>query len=299
MSQDLARIRAFVQVFDAGGSSAAARQHGRSKALLSKYVTDLEDYLGVRLMNRTTRKLSLTEAGEAYYREASQLLQQLDDLDATISDQTAEPRGLLRVSAPRNLGETTLAPAIFAFIAKNPLMSVDLRLEDRYVDLVEESVDVALRISTLADSSLIARKISDMRHVICAAPSLIKRVGAPTSGEALRTMPCVLDTNMPSHSSWRFIEDGKPVSVHVSGPARVNSPVAAMQAALAGLGFAVLPTYLADPLIAEGRLVRVLEDRMPEGPSLQAVYPHRRHLAGKVRALIDHLVGWFADNPVK
>ncbi|MDB5538345.1 MAG: LysR family transcriptional regulator [Devosia sp.] len=299
MSQDLARIRAFVQVFDAGGFSAAARQHGRSKALLSKYVTDLEDYLGVRLMNRTTRKLSLTEAGEAYYREASQLLQQLDELDATISDQTAEPRGLVRISAPRNLGETTLAPAIFAFIAKNPLMSVDLRLEDRYVDLVEEGIDVALRISTLADSSLIARKISDMRHVICASPSLVQRVGVPASGEALRGMPCILDTNMPSHSSWRFIESGQAVSVHVSGPARVNSPVAAMQAALAGLGFAVLPTYLAEPMIAEGRLVRVLEDRMPEGPSLQAVYPHRRHLAGKVRALIDHLVAWFADNPVK
>lgn len=299
MSQDLARIRAFVQVFDAGGFSAAARQHGRSKALLSKYVTDLEDYLGVRLMNRTTRKLSLTEAGEAYYREASQLLQQLDDLDATISDQTAEPRGMVRVSAPRNLGETTLAPAIFVFMAKNPLVSVDLRLEDRYVDLVEEGIDVALRISTLADSSLITRKISDMRHVICGSPELIKRVGTPASAEALRNMPCILDTNMPSHSSWRFIENGTPVTVHVAGPARVNSPVAAMQAALAGLGFAVLPTYLADPHVAVGRLVRVLEDRMPEGPSLQAVYPHRRHLAGKVRALIDHLVGWFADNPVE
>ena len=298
MSQDLARIRAFVQVFDAGGFSSAARQHGRSKALLSKYVTDLEDYLGVRLMNRTTRKLSLTEAGEAYYREASQLLQQLDDLDATISDQTSEPRGMVRVSAPRNLGETTLAPAIFDFMVKNPLVSVDLRLEDRYVDLVEEGVDVALRISTLADSSLIARKISDMKHVICASPGLVARVGVPESGEALRNLPCILDTNMPSHSSWRFIEDGKPLSVHVAGPARVNSPVAAMQAALAGLGFAVLPTYLAEPRIAEGRLVKVLEDRMPEGPSLQAVYPHRRHLAGKVRALIVHLVVWFADNPV-
>lgn len=298
MSQDLARIRAFVQVFDAGGFSSAARQHGRSKALLSKYVTDLEDYLGVRLMNRTTRKLSLTEAGEAYYREASQLLQQLDDLDATISDQSAAPRGMVRVSAPRNLGETTLAPAIFAFIASNPLVSVDLRLEDRYVDLVDEGIDVALRISTLADSSLIARKIADMKHVICGSPALIARSGQPTSGEELRNMPCILDTNMPSHSSWRFIEGDKPLSVHVSGPARVNSPVAAMQAALAGLGFAVLPTYLADPHIAAGRLVKVLEDRMPEGPSLQAVYPHRRHLAGKVRALIDHLVVWFADNPV-
>jgi len=298
MSQDLARIRAFVQVFDAGGFSSAARQHGRSKALLSKYVTDLEDYLGVRLMNRTTRKLSLTEAGEAYYREASQLLQQLDDLDATISDQTSEPRGMVRVSAPRNLGETTLAPAIFDFMVKNPLVSVDLRLEDRYVDLVEEGVDVALRISTLADSSLIARKISDMKHVICASPGLVARVGVPETGEALRNLPCILDTNMPSHSSWRFIEDGRPLSVHVGGPARVNSPVAAMQAAMAGLGFAVLPTYLAEPKIADGRLVKVLEDRMPEGPSLQAVYPHRRHLAGKVRALIDHLVVWFADNPV-
>jgi DNA-binding transcriptional LysR family regulator len=297
MSQDLGRIRAFVQVFDAGGFSAAARQHGKSKALLSKYVTDLEDYLGVRLMNRTTRKLGLTEAGEAYYREASALLQQLDDLDATISDQTAEPRGLLRVSAPRNLGETTLAPAIFAFIARNPLMSVDLRLEDRFVDLVEEGIDVALRITTLSDSSLIARKISDMRHVICASPALIGRVGPPASGEALRGLPCVLDTNIAS--SWRFIENGVPISVPVTGPVRVNSPVASLQAALAGLGFAVLPTYLADPHIAAGRLVRVLEDRMPEGPSLTAVYPHRRHLAGKVRALIDHLVGWFETNPVR
>lgn len=299
MTQDLSRIRAFVQVFDAGGFSAAAREHGRSKALLSKYVTDLEDYLGVRLMNRTTRKLSLTEAGEAYYREASSLLQQLDDLDATISDQTAEPRGLVRVSGPRNLGETTLAPAVFDFIAKNPMVSVDLRLEDRFVDLVEEGIDVAIRISTLVDSSLIVRKISDMRHAVCASPALVARLGMPASGEDLRGLPCILDTNMPSYANWRFIENGKPISVHVSGPARVNSPVAAMQAAMAGLGFAVLPVYVAEPMIAEGRLVKVLEDRMPEGPSLTAVFPHRRHLAGKVRALIDHLVDWFQVHPVR
>lgn len=299
MAQDLARIRAFVQVFDSGGFSAAARQHGRSKALLSKYVTDLEDHLGVRLMNRTTRKLSLTEAGEAYYREASQLLQQLDDLDATISDQGAAPRGLIRISAPRNLGETTLAPAIFAFLADNPMVTVDLRLEDRFVDLVEEGIDLALRVSTLTDSSLIARKISDVQNVCCASPKLMERVGRPKVADDLRQLPCILDTNMPTHASWRFIENGRPVSVHVSGQARVNSPVAAMQAAVAGLGFALLPAYLAESMIAEGRLVPVLEDRMPEGPSLTAVYPHRRHLAGKVRALIDHLVDWFANHPVQ
>lgn len=298
MSQDLSRIRAFVQVFDAGGFSAAARQHGRSKALLSKYVTDLEDYLGVRLMNRTTRKLSLTEAGEAYYREASQLLQQLDDLDASISDQTTAPRGLLRVSAPRNFGERTLAPAIFAYMIKYPAVSLDLRLEDRYVDLVDEGVDVALRISTLQDSSLIARKIADMRLVIAASPDFLRKHGVPESAEALRTLPCVVDTNLQGQANWRFVEAGRTVSVHVSGPVRVNSPLAAMDAAIAGLGFAALPSYLADPAIAQGKLMAVLQNSVPDGQTLQAVYPHRRHLAGKVRALIDHLVEWFETHPV-
>lgn len=299
MTQDLARIRAFVQVFDAGGFSAAARQHGRSKALLSKYVTDLEDYLGARLMNRTTRKLSLTEAGEAYYREASQLLQQLEDLDATISEHTAEPRGLVRVSGPRNFGETTLAPAVFAFLRQNPRVSIDLRLEDRFVDLVEEGIDVALRISVLTDSSLISRKIADIRHTIYAAPALIEKHGTPRAPDDLRGLPCIIDTNMPNQTSWRFLDKGRLLNVQVSGPVRVNSPVASMQAALAGLGFAILPAYLAEPHVGMGQLVAVLADRMPEGPSLSAVYPHRRHLAGKVRALIDFLIAWFAENPVR
>ncbi|KKB13270.1 LysR family transcriptional regulator [Devosia geojensis] len=298
MSQDLARIRAFVQVFDAGGFSAAARQHGRSKALLSKYVTDLEDYLGVRLMNRTTRKLSLTEAGEAYYREASALLAQLDDLDASISEQTSEPRGLLRISAPRNFGEEPLAPAIFAYLKKYPKVSLDLRLEDRYVDLVDEGIDVALRISTLPDSSLIARKIADMHLVIAGAPALISERGRPEHPEALRNLPCIVDTNMQGQANWRFVEDGKTISIPVTGQVRVNSPLAARSAAVAGLGFAALPSYLADPVVAAGALVPVLTEYVPTGQTLQAVYPHRRHLAGKVRALIDHLVDWFGTHPV-
>lgn len=299
MTQDLSRIKAFVQVFDSGGFSAAARQHGRSKALLSKYVTDLEDYLGVRLMNRTTRKLSLTEAGEAYYREASQLLQQLDELDATISDQTTAPRGLLRVSAPRNFGETTLAPAIFAFLVDHPAVTLDLRLEDRYVDLVEEGIDVALRISTMTDSSLIARKIADMRLQLVASPSLIKAHGLPKTPEDLRTLPCIVDVNLQTQANWRFIDNDKTISVHVTGPVRVNSPLAARDAALAGLGFASLPSYLSEQMVEDGRLVAVLDGYLPKGQTLQAVYPHRRHLAGKVRALIDHLVAWFEAHPVR
>lgn len=297
MTQDIARIRAFVQVFDAGGYSAAARTHGRSKALLSKYVSDLEDYLGVRLMNRTTRKLALTEAGEIYYREAGQLLQQLDDLDANISDRNTAPRGLLRVSAPRNFGEQTLAPVLFDFLTGHPDVTLDLRLEDRFVDLVEEGIDVALRISAMPDSALIARKIAEMRIVIVASPALLKRVGTPTIPEALRTLPCIIDTNFAGQANWRFVEAGRTVPVHVAGPVRVNSPLAARQAAVAGLGFALLPSYLSDPEVAAGRLVAVLEGAMPEAPTLQAVYPHRRHLAGKVRALIDHLVTWFEVHP--
>jgi DNA-binding transcriptional LysR family regulator len=298
VTQDLARIRAFVQVYDSGGFSAAARQHGRSKALLSKYVTDLEDYLGVRLMNRTTRKLGLTEAGEAYYREASQLLQQFDDLDATIADQTAAPRGLIRVSAPRNLGESTLAPVIFDFLVSHPQVSIDLRLEDRYVDLVDEGIDLALRISNLQDSSLIARKIADMSVVCVASPELLKAHGVPKSPEGLRQIPCIVDTNFQGQANWRFIEGGKTVSIHVNGPVKVNSPLAAKQAALAGLGIALLPSYLATDELTQGTLVSLLADKLPAGQMLQAVYPHRRHLAGKVRALIDHLVARFEAHSV-
>lgn len=298
MSQDLARIRAFVQVFDAGGFSSAAREHGRSKALLSKYVTDLEDYLGVRLMNRTTRKLSLTEAGEAYYREASQLLQQLDDLDNSILDQTVAPRGLLRVSAARNFGELILAPAIFAFLAEHPDVSLDLRLEDRFVDLVDEGIDVALRISAAQDSSLIARKICDMQHSAVVAPAFLAAHQEPRTPEALRTLPCIIDTNLQGQANWRFVDKGQTISVHVNGPVRVNSPLSARDAALTGLGVALLPGYLADPEIKAGRLVRVLGGYLQTGSTLQAVYPHRRHLAGKVRALIDHLAKWFEANPI-
>lgn len=298
MAQDLARLRAFVQVFEAGGFSAAAREHGRSKALLSKYVTDLEDELGVRLMNRTTRTLSLTEAGEAYYREVSLILQQLDDLDASLAHQTAEPRGLLRVSAPRNFGETTLSTALFEFLAKNPDVSIDLRLEDRFVDLVDEGIDVALRISQMPDSALIARRIADVKFELCAAPSLIAKLGRPQHPSDLRNLPAVIDTNLANHANWRFVENGKMITVPVSGRVRVNSPDSAAKAALAGLGYAFLPDYTARHMIADGRLEKVLSAFKPDPPGLHAVYAHRRHLAGKVRALIDHLVAWFDAHPI-
>jgi DNA-binding transcriptional LysR family regulator len=199
---------------------------------------------------------------------------------------------------PRNFGESTLAPALYEYLQKFPKVQLDLRLEDRYVDLVDEGIDVALRISTMADSSLIARKIADMHVIAGASPELLERVGIPKHPEDLRQLPCVVDVNLQGQSNWRFTEDGKTISVPVTGPLRVNSPLAARTAAVMGLGFVVLPSYLADPVVASGELVPVLSDYLPTGQTLQAVYPHRRHLAGKVRALIDHLVEWFATHPI-
>lgn len=298
VAQDLTRIKAFLQVYEASGFSAAARQYGRSKALLSKYVTELEDHLGVRLMNRTTRKLSLTEAGEAYFREASSLVQQLEDLDATIADQSAAPRGLLRVSAPRNFGETRLAPAFFAFLQAHEGVSLDLRLEDRMVDLVDEGIDVALRISALPDSSLIARSIAPTQIWLCASPEFLNAHGTPRHPNDVKQMPCVIDTNIAQPGTWHFRDGEALIAVPVSGPVRVNSPVAALQAARHDMGLALLPSYLAAEDVTAGRLKVVLKSYCPEGPALSAVYPHRRHLPGKVRALIDHLVRWFEDHPI-
>ncbi len=298
MAQDLARLRAFLQVFEAGGFSAAAREHGKSKALLSKYVTDLEDYLGVRLMNRTTRKLSLTRAGEDYYRDVSGLLQQLDELDASVADQTSEPHGPIRISAPRNLGETGLAEAIFAFMREHEQVSVDLRLEDRLVDLAAEGIDLALRISAMPDSALITRKLAETCVAVVGSPELIARTGQPKTPEELRGKPAIIDTNMTGQSNWRFVGSDGASFVHVDGRVKVNSPLAAREAALAGLGYAVIPLYLVREMIDEGRLVRLFDEAVVGPMSLQAVYLHRRHMPARVRALIDHLADWYAQRPM-
>ena len=219
-------------------------------------------------MNRTTRKLSLTEAGEAYYREASQLLQQLDDLDASILDQTAAPRGLLRVSAARNFGEMILAPAIFAFLAEHPDVTLDLRLEDRFVDLVEEGIDVALRISAAQDSSLIARKICRHAAFGGGVAGLSRwRTARRRRRRICGTTPASSTPTCRARPTGASSRTAQTVSVHVNGPVRVNSPLSARDAALAGLGLALLPGYLADPMIASGELVRVLDGYVPTGSS--------------------------------
>lgn len=288
----LTRIRCFIQVVDSKGFSAAARDMGRSKALVSKYVSELEDELGVRLLNRTTRQVSLTDVGESYYKEASDILQRIDDLQASVQTSHQEVRGRLRVSAPRSMGDKLLNSAMMEFLAHYPDVVLDLRLEDRFVDLVEEGFDLAVRVTKLEDSSLIARKIAPFRTVICASPQALETYGVPKTPADLASRPCIIDTNYRYRQNWVFEVNGERQVVPVKGPLEVNSAAAVCEAALMGLGFIRMPMFFVSEYIDDGRLQVVLPECEEPLRGIYAVYPHRRHLTAKVRALVDFLVQW-------
>ncbi|MCX5496852.1 LysR family transcriptional regulator [Kaistia dalseonensis] len=292
----LTRMRTFVEVVEAGGFSAAARKMGRSKALISKYVRELEDELGARLLNRTTRTLSLTEVGSSYARDATEILQRIEDLQSSVGDAHAAARGRLKISAPRTFGDGELGRAIMDFVVSEPGITIDLHLEDRFVDVVDEGFDVAIRISAMNDSSLIARRLESFRIMICATPDVIERYGMPAEPHDMAGKPCIIDTNVAYRGNWPFMLDGERISVPVKGRVEVNSPNAGRQAALAGLGFMIVPFLVVRDDIASGRLVPVLEAFEPPAVGIYAVYPHRRHLSGKVRAFIDFLVKWFEEH---
>ena len=289
----ITRMRAFVAVVDAGGFTAAARVTGRSKALMSKYVSELEDELGARLLNRTTRQLSLTEAGETAYDEVREVLRRVTELRDNIEAATAVPRGRLRVSIPTTIGAIEVAPVVMAFLAAHPDIRLELSLEDRFVNLVEEGFDVAVRISALADSTLIARKLAKFRVTVFASPSLIASHGKPEHPSELAGLPCIIDSNLRARGSWQFLEDGTRFSVSIKGRVEVNSPQAGAAAALAGLGFCRGPWAGVRHDVEAGRLVPVLVDYELDDLGIYVVYANREKLPAKIRALIDHLVAYY------
>lgn len=289
----VSRMEAFVAVVEAGGFSAAARRTGRSKALMSKYVAELEQKLGGRLLNRNTRQLSLTEAGEAAYDEAQEVLRRLSRLRESIEAVSTAPRGRLRVSIPRGIGEGDLARAIMQYVAAHPEIRIELSLDDRFVDLVEEGFDVAVRIAALADSTLIARKLAGFRVPVYATPSLVASHGRPEHPSDLANLPCVVDTNIRSRANWPFLENGSRLSVAVAGRVEVNSAAAAAAAARSGLGFCRGPWPVVRDDIEAGRLVTVLDEYEIDNLGVYAVYPHRERMPVKLRAFIDHLVVWY------
>ncbi|MDQ6433700.1 LysR family transcriptional regulator [Mesorhizobium sp. LHD-90] len=293
----LTRMRAFIDVVEAEGFSAAARKIGRSKALLSKYVRELEDELGALLLNRTTRQFSLTEAGHTYFRRATEIVREIDSLADDVRESSGDVRGRIKLSAPRTFADAPIGQALIDFAREHPEIVLEIQLDDRFVDLVEEGFDLAIRITRLESSSLIARRLSPFSVRLCASPEVIDKYGMPVRPQDLAAKPCVVDTNGRWLSNWPFVgEDGETTTVSVTGRIEVNSPMAARAAAVSGLGWAVLPDFIAEPDIASGKLVPIFDDRIPRGGGIFAVYPHRRYLPAKVRVFVDFLVQWFRKN---
>jgi DNA-binding transcriptional LysR family regulator len=290
----LTRMRAFIDVVEAEGFSAAARKIGRSKALLSKYVRELEDELGALLLNRTTRQFSLTEAGHVYYKRASEIVREIDSLADSVRESAADVRGRIKLSASRSFADSPIGQSVIEFAVEHPEITLEISLDDRFVDLVEEGFDLAIRITRLEDSSLIARYLAPLGLKVCAAPALIEKYGRPKHPQELAKLPCLIDTNGRSRANWSFVDaDGRTVTVTVPARLEVNSPLTTRAAAIAGLGFAMLPDFVALPELESGRLVSVLDDWTRSSAGIYAVYPHRRYLPAKIRVFVDYLVRWF------
>lgn len=293
----LTRMRAFISVVEAEGFSAAARKIGRSKALLSKYVRELEDELGTLLLNRTTRRFSLTEAGHIYFHSASQILREIDGLRDRMQESAVDLRGRLKLSVPRSFADASVGNTLIAFARQHPDLTLELHLDDRLVDLIEEGFDMAIRISKLEDSSMIAKKLAPMSTIYVASPQTLERHGTPAHPSELTDLPCIVDTNSRNRNNWQFLDpQGQSFSVTVSGLIEANSPELVKKAALADLGITHLPDFIAREDIAAGRLVPVLREFTASEGAIYAVYPHRRYLPAKVRALVDFLSECFRDD---
>ena len=291
-------MKTFVNVVAAGSFTAAAQRSNMSTALVSKYIGQLEERLGARLLNRTTRSLVLTEIGVSYLERCIQVIDDFDELEAAVHNKRSSPSGNLIVSAPVSFGEMHLTAAIARFLTRYPDISVDLRLSDRFVSLIDEGVDLAIRISELTDSSLISRRLAPARIVACAAPSYIEQHGLPGHPHDLVNHECIIDTNFQGAHHWPFIIGKKRISVKVSGRFLVNSAQSSRAMIVAGAGISLIPTYAIAEDIIKQNAVMVLEDFEALDPGIYALYPHNRHLATKVRAFVDFLVEEFAPEPV-
>ncbi|MCB1456579.1 MAG: LysR family transcriptional regulator, partial [Nitratireductor sp.] len=263
---------------------------------MSKYVRELEDELGILLLNRTTRQFSLTEAGQLYYHSSNEILGRVRELQESVREAGSGLKGRLRISAPRSLTDLEIGLPIVEFAAEYPDITLDVNLDDRLVDLVEDGFDVAIRISRLTDSTLIARKLSTFQLIICATPQFIQEHGAPLHPRDLVNYPAIVDTNWKGRNNWVFVEeDGREFTVQVNSSIEVNSPEVSKRAALAGLGITMVPEFSVEHEIRQGSLTSLLEHHVPQGSGIYAVYPHRRHVPAKVRAFVDFMVKWFRE----
>ena len=290
--------RMFVAVLEAGSFAKAARLMRTSSGQASKLVSKLEADLGVQLLKRTTRALSPTEVGQAYYERVKPLLEEFAALDASVRDASGTASGRIRISVPVSFGTAQLAPVFIAFAKAYPEIQLDVGFSDRVVNLVDEGFDLSVRIGAHGDSSLIARKLSENRVVVAASPDYLARHGEPQTPEALVGRECIIDSNFREPLLWRFrAPDGASLTQTVSGRLRFSNAEACLAAAEAGLGIARVPSFMAGPRLRAKALTPLLKAFEPPASVIHAVYPAGRHLAVKVRTLVDFLVQHFRGEP--
>lgn len=297
MLDRITSIEVFLAIARGGSFTRAAEELGMSRAMVSKHVQALESSLGVRLFNRSTRAIHLTEAGAAYRREVSPLLDALADVANHVGDLTSTPTGRLAVAAPTSFGLFHLSARIADYMTRFPDVDVHLMLTDRSVHLIDEGFDVAIHIGELDDSSLIARRLGQASMITCAAPAYLERHGAPETPAALAGRDCLVfaENVQRNHGDWRFGSGSERETVRVSGAMVSNQGDALRIAAVAGRGIAHLPEYVVRDDLAAGRLIAILREcEVPSRP-IHAVYPHREFLATKVRSFVDYLVETFSE----
>ncbi|MCP8897686.1 LysR family transcriptional regulator [Gilvimarinus xylanilyticus] len=288
-------MRTFVAVVAEGSFTKAADRLSMSPQLVSKYVSQLEEHLGLRLLNRTTRRVHPTEAGSRYQARAMQLLEELDELENQLGDYRRSARGVLRISAPVSFGTSHLPGLLQAFQREHPAVGIDLRLDDSKVDIVEEGFDIALRIGKLKSSSLIAKPLAPIRIVTCAAPLYLKQQGTPKTLDDLKGHRYLRYSYMDN--SDNEVHQALNVAATTTTGFTCNNGDVLLQAAIAGAGIIIQPTFIAGPAIANKQLKIILPAHEPEPLGLYAVYAHRKFLASKVRAFIDFAANFFAQPP--
>jgi DNA-binding transcriptional LysR family regulator len=291
-------IQAFVTVVDTGSFTAAADRLGSAKSAISRRVSALEERLGVQLLHRTTRVLNLTETGRSFYDHGTRILADLEEAEAAVQQEHGELRGTLRFALPLSFGVRHMCGPIATFSKQHPKVRFDLDLNDRRVDLIEDNFDVALRIGRLTDSSLIARRLFDVRAVVCGSPHYLNTHGAPETPADLDDHQCLVYSNLDDPDKWKYEDrDGNRSTVKVNSIMSASSGDFLCNAAAHGMGLVIQPTFIASAAIRSGNLIPVLTDyAWPISPAY-AVYPPTRHLSYRVRAFIDFLVDRFSGVP--
>jgi len=291
-------MRCFVHVAELQSVTKAAVQMNLAPSAVSRRLKELEARLGAQLLTRTTRRMSLTEAGQVFYRRSLQILGDVDEAEAEVSDESHGLRGVLRVAAPLTFGVDHLSGVVADFMAEHPHLEIQLDLSDRVVDLVGDGIDVAVRIGSLPDSSLIARKIARVRMIACAAPDFLRRYGRPESPEDLKALPALCYDGSDRPDIWRYRDaSGAEAWVQVSMRLRANNGSVLRDAAVKGLGVVIEPSFILHEALAEGILVPVLEHVDWPEIAIFAVYPEQRHLSAKARAFIDFLTKELGPKP--